>query len=176
MLAGQRRRLIEARVARRRSVRRCAVRCREADARFVDVGCSIEYGIRCVRILVVALVGVHRCAQRVAQGVVVAARFQRCLRLRFGARLLHDILDQLVDARLFHIWLGRRGPSLDHTIDLLVGDVRALDAARLDGVGAHVEHVAATEQLFGAGLIHDHAGVGLRGGGEGDAGREVGFD
>ena len=68
------------------------------------------------------------------------------------------------------------GPGPDHALDLGVVDECALRPDGAEGVAAHVEHVALAEQLFSAGLVHDHAGVGAGGGGEGDAGREIGLD
>jgi hypothetical protein len=50
--------------------------------------------------------------------------------------------------------------------------VQAGDAA----AAGHVEHVALAQQLLGALLAHDGAGVDLAGDLEGDPGREVGLD
>ena len=64
---------------------------------------------------------------------------------------------------------------IDHLLDLLVGDegtVHALDAAAT----GHVEHVAHSEQLFGALLAQNRTAVDLRGDLEGNSGREVGLD
>ena len=108
--------------------------------------------------------------------MIVAAGFQPGPGFRLGARLLHDIVDQLVDRRLLHSRLVGRRPGFDHAVDLFVVDERSLDAARFDAVGTHEQHIAAPEQFFGAGLIHDHPRVGLGSGGKGHASGEVGLD
>src|SRR6185437_13037829 len=62
-----------------------------------------------------------------------------------------------------------------HTLDLLVGDERAVHAG--DAAAAlHVEHVAAAQQLLGAGLAQDGAAVDLRRHLEADARREIRLD
>src|SRR4029078_13465358 len=62
-----------------------------------------------------------------------------------------------------------------HLLDLVVGDERSVHAADAPTTG-HVEHVALTEQLFGALLAQDRAAVDLRRDLERDAGWEVRLD
>src|SRR3984957_15577257 len=65
--------------------------------------------------------------------------------------------------------------EIDYALDFAVGDEGAVDAGDAAATG-HVEHVAAAEQLFGAGLAQDGAAVDLRRHLEADAGREIGLD
>ncbi|MNB93534.1 hypothetical protein D3C75_406680 [compost metagenome] len=59
---------------------------------------------------------------------------------------------------------------------LVVIDEGAVDPGRVGGTGRHVEHVAHTEQGFGAALIQDGARIDLARDLEGDPGRDVGLD
>ena len=61
-------------------------------------------------------------------------------------------------------------------MDLGLGDPGALDAHRLARAHRQEEGVTLTDELLGAGLVEDDAGVGERGGGEGHAARHVGLD
>ena len=57
-----------------------------------------------------------------------------------------------------------------------IGDQHALQAHRARRVDRLVEHVAAAEQVLGAGRVQDGAAVDAGGHGEGDAARDVGLD
>src|SRR6478736_975254 len=65
---------------------------------------------------------------------------------------------------------------LHHFMDLGFGDPGALDTHRLGRAHGQEEGVALADQLLGAGLVEDHAGVGDGGRGEGHARRHVGLD
>src|SRR5207248_1643490 len=67
-------------------------------------------------------------------------------------------------------------PELHDGLDLGIGEVGALDAQHLVAVGRQVEHIAAPQQLLGAGMVDDGARIDLRADGKGDARREVGLD
>ena len=60
--------------------------------------------------------------------------------------------------------------------DLLLADVRALEALETDCAERLEEHVALAEQRLGPGLVEDDARVGLARHGEGDPRRDVGLD
>ena len=60
--------------------------------------------------------------------------------------------------------------------DLVLGDEGALDPLQLRAAGAAEEHVPLTQQGLGPALVEDHPGIGLRGDGEGDPGRDVDLD
>src|SRR6185437_1324891 len=88
------------------------------------------------------------------------------------AALLLVVLGDLVD-------IDRRAAVLleeaDDTLDFLIRDEGAVDAG--DAAAAlHIEHVAAAQELLGAGLAEDGAAVDLRRHLEADAGREIRLD
>src|SRR5690606_25628560 len=63
-----------------------------------------------------------------------------------------------------------------HGVDLVVVHEGAVDPHRDTGTHRHVEHVAVPQQLLGATLVKDGAGIDLGGHLEGDAARHVGLD
>ena len=65
---------------------------------------------------------------------------------------------------------------LDHLVDLGFRDPGALDTHGLGGTHRQEQGVALADQLLGARLVQDHAGVGDGGGGERHAGGHVGLD
>ena len=74
---------------------------------------------------------------------------------------------------------SRRGllaPVLGDELHLARGDEGALHAQRARAPERVEEHVARAEQALGAALVEDHARVGLRGHGEGDARGDVRLD
>ena len=67
-------------------------------------------------------------------------------------------------------------PIPDDAVGLRIVQKRALQPLQLACIGRHKQHVAPSQQIFGAGHIQHHTAVYLAGHGEGDAGGEIGFD
>src|SRR5687768_4994606 len=72
---------------------------------------------------------------------------------------------------------GDLGPPEFHkALDLIIRNEYTLQSGCRWSIRRLEEHIAATEQSFGARLVEDHAAVGVRCHGERDARREVRFD
>ncbi len=69
-----------------------------------------------------------------------------------------------------------RAPVIHQPLDFRIADINTLQANRPGRVRGLVEHIAAAQQAFGAGLVQNDAAVGPGSDRERNARREVGLD